>query len=73
MSRNRPHVDISYGDAVYRTYGRGEWWIKRGTAKAVRLNGIYIPAEVLKIAACPQHGYGKAGVCLLCGAKAPWK
>jgi hypothetical protein len=52
----RPFVEIkctgnaSGGNATYRFYGYGEWDVDDGRGFGP-INGIYVPADVLKIAA----------------------
>jgi hypothetical protein len=47
----RPFVEIMVGRAAYRFYGRGEWEISVVPDSWHPINAIYIPSEVLRVAA----------------------
>lgn len=58
----RPYVEVnrtgnaSGGNSTYRFFGRGEWLVNHGGGFQP-INGIYVPADVLRIAAeqCEQR------------------
>jgi len=62
-TNNRPFVEIkmtgnaSGGNATFRFYGYGEWDVDYGSGFEP-INGIYVPAEALKIAAAQCDAAG---------------